>query len=399
MSHSQKYDALEALRGLAALTVFLGHLYTKTEGLPHSNILSFALNWGTEAVIIFFILSGVVIHLSQEKRPKTCLEFSINRLVRIYPLYVLAVILAVGVMLFRGHEALSSQITGNLLFLQTLQGFIVRVIPTNEALWSLSSEMFFYFLFALSLLNRRFLSLWCALAIISVVFYSSILSWGWLGYIRLQFAYSCIWLFGYALATWRHEFRFERPFAISLIPLALMWARTNFISDFYDIYRFIGFAVFCLPLFNMLISRSERTIKVPWWVALGCLVTSLAVFWILSRSLLSTKIMLSALSIAAILLVYILPRLFEHLWNLLAKAKCFLVYIGSISYAIYIIHLPILYFLQAVLPAHPLLSVAITFIVVLVISHVLERILQPKLTLLLKRASRLRAVPAPTIVS
>jgi peptidoglycan/LPS O-acetylase OafA/YrhL len=383
MSNIQKYESLEALRGLAALVVFIGHLYVKIEGLPQISLIqilmSFAL-WGTEAVIIFFVLSGVVIYLSQEKRPKTVVEFAVNRLVRIGPLYIFSLILAAGVALFRGQAITPAETIGNLLFLQTLQGYIVGVLPTNEPLWSLSSEMFFYFLFALCLWNRKLAWVWCVAAVFSLVLYPVSLSLGWLEHLRLQLAFSCIWLMGYAIARLRHQFRFERSFAISLIPLALMCARTHFLEGYYDVYRFFAFALFLLPLFNVLISRSEHIIKVPWWIAVGCVLLSGALFLMFSKSILFTKILLSALATTSILLFYTFPQVFDYLSKTFAKAKPLLVYMGSISYALYITHMPILYFLQAVFPRHPLMTVMLTVGIVLMISHVLELILQPKIT-------------------
>lgn len=82
-------SGLDSLRFIAALIVFLGHLNIQ---LPHFEPITHALSilWansanGPAAVIVFFCISGLVIHLpfSNNDRQVNCAEFYSRRLIRI----------------------------------------------------------------------------------------------------------------------------------------------------------------------------------------------------------------------------------------------------------------------------------------------------------------------------
>src|SRR4051812_34440358 len=79
---------LELVRGTAAFFVFLNHLLGNQPILQQRGglLLNFFGNWGVEAVMIFFMLSGIVINMSQSFNPKNASSFIRNRLLRVYPL-------------------------------------------------------------------------------------------------------------------------------------------------------------------------------------------------------------------------------------------------------------------------------------------------------------------------
>jgi peptidoglycan/LPS O-acetylase OafA/YrhL len=58
-----KIEGLEIIRACAALIVFLGHGF-QHELFPQIIALKMVFNYATEAVIIFFVLSGAVIALT-----------------------------------------------------------------------------------------------------------------------------------------------------------------------------------------------------------------------------------------------------------------------------------------------------------------------------------------------
>ncbi len=80
-----KLAGLEILRALAALLVFMNHLSKDVEGFPHVLLLQMIQNFATEAVIIFFVLSGAVITLSQQEKPRSIADYMKARFIRIYP--------------------------------------------------------------------------------------------------------------------------------------------------------------------------------------------------------------------------------------------------------------------------------------------------------------------------
>lgn len=107
--------------------------------------------FSTEAVIIFFVLSGLIMTLSVQRKPRTAGKFIRQRLVRVYPIYLFAVALAGMMAVLIGGRLSDTSWFGNLLFLQTLSGNIVSPPSTNPPLWSLSYEMTYYAFFAVSL--------------------------------------------------------------------------------------------------------------------------------------------------------------------------------------------------------------------------------------------------------
>ncbi len=90
--------SLDALRGIAALCVTLYHvpmLFGVGQALPHAYI----------AVDFFFVLSGFILFYrygeSFEGQPKPVAGYVIRRLARLYPLYLLATLIGIGLVVLR----------------------------------------------------------------------------------------------------------------------------------------------------------------------------------------------------------------------------------------------------------------------------------------------------------
>lgn len=99
---SHRYKQLDSLRGLAALTVFIGHsvgsvvnasVLTKVQTTP----LSILFN-GYAAVMFFFVLSGFVLSLPfvNNEKPLSLTAFYTKRFFRIYPAFLIAMVLSVA---------------------------------------------------------------------------------------------------------------------------------------------------------------------------------------------------------------------------------------------------------------------------------------------------------------
>jgi peptidoglycan/LPS O-acetylase OafA/YrhL len=151
----EKRLALEALRAVCALIVLLNHsltLYT----IDAPEWLAAIARTSTEAVLLFFVLSGVVISDALNRRPRTVGEFSRDRVLRIYPVYLTAIALALLAALLLGQPQPLTVWLGNLLFLQSWTGAPVALLDYNRPLWSLPYEMLYYALVALGIyLGRR----------------------------------------------------------------------------------------------------------------------------------------------------------------------------------------------------------------------------------------------------
>ena len=94
-----RYFELDSLRGLAAMIVVLHHLrfLWQEDAKPSSAICRFFLDlvapFGTEAVMLFFVLSGFVLSLpTVNGRPQTYFTFLIRRIFRIYVPYLAALL-------------------------------------------------------------------------------------------------------------------------------------------------------------------------------------------------------------------------------------------------------------------------------------------------------------------
>ncbi len=148
---TRKIQLLEALRGFAAVYVLFHHLT-----LRQKNIFGYFFAEGQAAVILFFILSGFVIYLStnglSKKRELHFKEYFIKRFRRIYPVFIVALILAYAAQSITAHRWLplnAPTLLGNLLNLQDfrLPGNWFVPYYRNTPLWSLSYEWWYYMLF------------------------------------------------------------------------------------------------------------------------------------------------------------------------------------------------------------------------------------------------------------
>lgn len=144
--------ALEAVRGLAALLVMLGHMLAAGPQLDMhyrpAGIWRYAPP-GHLSVLVFFLLSGYVIGRANA-RPITTrsarLGYLKKRLVRLYPLYVLALALTAALAAAYHAPISLGAMSGYLGF---LQGIVVAVPSYNQPIWSLPYEVLYYLLFLL----------------------------------------------------------------------------------------------------------------------------------------------------------------------------------------------------------------------------------------------------------
>ncbi|MBK8845143.1 MAG: acyltransferase family protein [Bacteroidetes bacterium] len=143
---------IEGLRGFAAFTVALWHIVYFKYALDPNFALHGPLvevNFAHNSVLLFFILSGYVIGLTNKNTFSLdiALTYLKKRWVRLYPLYFFAIVFAVAVMPIDNLTT----ITGNLFFLQYL---VTDTIKANSVLWTLNYEAIYYLLFLLILAIR-----------------------------------------------------------------------------------------------------------------------------------------------------------------------------------------------------------------------------------------------------
>jgi len=146
------WKILGGLRFALAMIVCLGHLarFVPDQGLVNKGLLLFGGLGATSAVFCFLVISGYSIAHSITVSPKGYFK---RRMLRIYPLYVLGILLALLPFAFvqspvQGMGASFEfpdlgTIAGNLVM---LQGIIVYPISSNAPLWTLGVEVSCYLL-------------------------------------------------------------------------------------------------------------------------------------------------------------------------------------------------------------------------------------------------------------
>lgn len=141
---------LQGLRGLAVLAVVIYHCHPRLQGTPFYR----ASLWGWTGVNLFFVLSGFLITsilLESRGQPRYFRNFYARRALRIWPVYVLVLIVCyLNAPWFIGPSVLAAIRTAPwwayILFLQNL--FHLSLPPAIGPTWSLAIEEQYYFLWA-----------------------------------------------------------------------------------------------------------------------------------------------------------------------------------------------------------------------------------------------------------
>lgn len=140
----QQFQSIHYLRAVAALMVVLLHIHTGIGFMRHG---AESLGWLRGGVDIFFVISGFVMVKSTTGKAISPQDFFIRRCQRIVPLYWLATLVMMtaiqGEFLFK---------FGSMFFLPMANPDSGALEPVVEPGWTLNYEMFFYLLFAFSLL-------------------------------------------------------------------------------------------------------------------------------------------------------------------------------------------------------------------------------------------------------
>ncbi len=91
---------LELMRGLACLEVVGSHILWSDPAVEGNRLYYHFFKWGYQAVMIFFVLSGLVIARAQMRKRRTPGRYLVARFERIVPLYLVAIVFSVLVGLY-----------------------------------------------------------------------------------------------------------------------------------------------------------------------------------------------------------------------------------------------------------------------------------------------------------
>jgi peptidoglycan/LPS O-acetylase OafA/YrhL len=353
---SQKFEYnLEGLRGFAALVVVFHHAIVH----PFSLDPAYALTrpWvnplpGHVSVLLFFILSGYVIGLTNKKPIilSTIIPYLRKRLVRLYPTYALSLIFTL--LIVKAYPPITTTI-GNFLFLQVAA---VPYIWENNPLWSLNIEVLYYLLF-IPISYFKISPKWACIASLiagatcALFFSLPLLSTYCLGFV---FWTSGLWLAQSRLSLKQYASNWS---LIALLFLLLGYSYLNpfvYILDILDSKFGIHFKhsdintidLFQLPFCFYLIFRFTNHTITKHKLLISCFIVPNYLYYFymafnngFNRAFVVSIIMpitFFTIGTALLIISYFKPR--PKTESLLPK---FLLKVGAISYGIYVIHFPI----------------------------------------------------------
>ena len=152
---------LDIVRFMAALAVLIGH--AADDGLYQGRYFLYGL--GHEAVMVFFVLSGLVIATTTIGQGRTLRSFVVARLARIYPVVIPAILLSFGLYGLAGWLGINAPdwaddpnyslatLFGSLLFLNESWNSGM-ILPWNFPYWSICYEVFYYAMFGCLVFGR-----------------------------------------------------------------------------------------------------------------------------------------------------------------------------------------------------------------------------------------------------
>jgi len=295
MYQIKQYLSIEGLRGVLALTVCLGHFGFGT--LFESVGLQFNFHY---AVDLFFVISGFVLASANyyNNQPVTAYEFTLKRLARLYPLHLLTLMLMVGLNFLKDKPSPILPFIENLFLIHNI-GILPADNSFNFPSWSISVE------------------LWCTLLLFFITQYlrnTKILITLFVTYIVLQSLF---------LPTLLIDGDYEGSM-LGIFNTGLLRA----------------IAGICLGVLTYLILQSARGKKLFQNPLLGYIsILGLSIYIFLNPGLNS--------SIAFYLFAFFLIGHCAYHPNFLKLLRTrLLVWLGSISYSIYLLHIPLYYILQ-----------------------------------------------------
>jgi exopolysaccharide production protein ExoZ len=281
-SASLDVRGIQYLRGLAALGVLAFHV---------SETYQLGLRVGAAGVDVFFVISGFIMWLTTAGRDTKPSAFMRRRFSRIVPLYwIVTLLTAIAISLkpafFFGHDASWPNFVGSLLFAPQVKNDALRPVVVQG--WTLTYEMFFYVIFAASLiLPQRFrLAATVSLLVLAVLAhafaphgYAAILT----DPILLEFAAGVL-----IADNWVRGDVMPSPIAVAMVVVAVAWLSAENAWLFHE-PRIIGAGVPAamlvagvvayekrhgLPYFRVLHFLGDASYSIYLWHVLTAVVTS-----------------------------------------------------------------------------------------------------------------------------
>ena len=372
ISHPKKrIQLVECARGAAAVYVCLHHVNIIghfADSFRFAKYIFYPLNFGNEAVYLFFFLSGFSIHYSSQNRSlRTLGEVGIyyyQRVRRIYPIFLIAIGVSIALVFFISFQGIPSKtaylpdsknLSFLLLFLSDIHGgAFCDGLSNNPALWSLSYEITYYLVYPFFWYFYKKIGIggafWgsffaSALCIVAGFFQPN--------HVANIFSLYWLWTCGALMAEWK---MCDKKFSVSPI------------EYYYTLFLWYIFCQSIEVVVNPLLDRNFKALTVG-IIIFSTFIDFKQVSLPLRRLAIGGTVFLT---IVSFLLTENVPTLGRHIFLDLrfVIAACVTIWFfasninivflckklaqpffkaGAISYALYVIHMPILYFLADIL--------------------------------------------------
>jgi peptidoglycan/LPS O-acetylase OafA/YrhL len=383
-----RLDSLEIVRAICALLVLFAHVYGEALDLRHHVIGVSIASFSLEAVAGFFVLSGCVISLQDYDGIGAYMR---ARLVRILPIYYLLLAGSVIAMAGCGLTVGAWRVLANAGFAQSLFWDPVFPVRFYVPSWSLAYELYYYAAFvALLALPRLLAPLMMASIAAGLAMYAVPYEDGPLNAVLHALGYFSMWLAGVVVTRlWRAGYGLSIETGVFLLAAGICLSRVPLSEPAkYDFFRLAGFAFGFAGLIWALVSardaESRRILGLGFVPRCIVSVLLLALLWRVSTSHLGMKT-----AVTAVLLFVTVAPAFAVRGGLLAlrPTKAFLVYVGGLSYALYLVHYPLVQTFNALALFAPVANVGIVTVLSFAMAHLLDYRFQPWVRARLRRPS------------
>jgi peptidoglycan/LPS O-acetylase OafA/YrhL len=286
-SHGGRLEFIDAIRGVAALIVAIGHGADRWWP-AYQNWSIHHFDPGRIGIVAFFLVSGYVVGMTLTKQtPRT---FVVRRFWRLYPVYWLATIAYVVTIAITHHTSIDYSLFVIALNITMLQGFIGGQSILGVA-WTLGIEIAFYGQSTLAkFLNR--------------LRWSAFLGW--------------FWLAAFAAMAFSNKVRGSELSA--LMPLMIFTACAGYALFLWDtqrnrlVFAYAAAAVVLIPPLSWVLSSGHRVSPFTVWPASGFATSYL-------------------LGVAIFAAFYFMRG---------REQSRILLWLGSVSYALYLVHVTVI---------------------------------------------------------
>jgi peptidoglycan/LPS O-acetylase OafA/YrhL len=247
--------SIQILRAVAAVLVVIYHV---TEKAKTQNIGNFFFDIGAAGVDLFFIISGFIM-MMVSTREKSTISFINKRAMRILPLYYIFTTMALTLYLVApwaiNSQAKETNVLLSYLFIPLENKPMLLLVG-----WTLTYEIFFYFVFSLFVFTKNFRWLYISVAMVTFSLISQKYDLFLISYLGNNIIYEFI--FGIIIhELYRKKGHIITPLTQPNILLILFGVVLLFTSSTFEYSRVIEFGVPAMLIFIGVINIDSKINK------------------------------------------------------------------------------------------------------------------------------------------